>query len=275
MIQSFKPVAVITGASSGIGAELGRRYAQKGMRVALLARREGRLREVEQEIISTGGEAKVFVCDVGDRSEVLSAIREIISCWGRVDLAIANAGVANVHTADEFNLDLIESTYKVNLFGALNLASAVLPQFKLQGRGHLVGISSLASYRGLPNLLSYGGSKSALNRDFEAIRNWVYKYNIHVSIICPGFIKTEMTDGKPLSQPLSLTLERAVDKIERAIHKRKRFYAFPWPMAMAMRFLYVLPGWLFDPIARLYPHLPAPKVLEFPQVQSKHISEVN
>jgi short-subunit dehydrogenase len=244
--------AVITGASSGIGEELAKRLAADGVKVALLARRRERMDATVAAIEAAGGRALAITCDVTDRHQVADAFKQVEAAYGPVDLMIANAGVAQVMSADRLDLDVAERTYKINVFGTLYAISAVLPSMMGRRKGHIVGISSMASVRAYPGLMAYSASKSAMNRELEAVRNRVRKWGVSVSTICPGYIRTEMTENASLPQPMRMELGPAVDKIYKAIMKRKRYYIFPFAMALVTKLMAWLPDFLFDPLAERY-----------------------
>ena len=242
--------AVITGASSGIGEALAKRFASAGVKVALLARRTERIESTAEKIRNAGGEAIAIQCDVTDNNATQAAIEETQKRFGPIDLLIANAGFGQKISAEQIDLNKFEQTYKVNILGAIYSIAAVLPDMIERRNGHIVGISSHASYRAYPKFMGYSGTKAALNRELEAMRNRLYKWNIDVTTICAGFIRTEMTEKADIPQPLRMELEPATGRIYRAILKRRKFYSFPAIAAWYHRFAGIMPPALFDPIAR-------------------------
>lgn len=239
----------ITGASSGIGAEIARQISAKGAIVGLLARRQEELRKLQDEIEKAGGTARIFPADVTDYASVSSAVDKFFGEFGRIDVLIANAGIAGKPVrAWELVPEDFEQVIKVNLFGAVNAVAAVLPRMVARGEGQLVAISSLAGFRGLPKSASYCASKSAMNTFFESVRVDLYGTNIYVTIIQPGFIKTPLTAGRKSQMPFLMELEDATRKIIRAIEKRKKFYAFPWQLATLVRLGRFFPASLYDRI---------------------------
>ncbi len=242
--------AVITGASSGIGRQLALELARRGTRVALLARRREALEAVRSEIEALGGRAAVATCDVRVRAEVASAAAEAGRELGSADLLIASAGIGVPVSALRFDAAKAEEVLRVNVLGALYAIEAVLPPMLARGRGHLVGISSLAAYRGFPESGPYCASKAALNLLLESLRVELLPRGIRVTTICPGFVATPMTEKNAFTMPFLVDVETAAQRIVRAIRKRRRVYRFPWPMAAAVGFLRLLPGALYDRIAR-------------------------
>src|SRR5262245_11811980 len=186
-------VAVVTGASSGIGWELVRQLAGGGCKVGLVARREGPLRELEKLIAGAGGTAAVAPADVGDRGQVEAAFRHIRERLGPVDLVVASAGVGKPTFLDPINIADVEEMVRVNLMGVVYTLSAALPEMLARKTGHLVAVSSLAGYRGLPGESAYCASKAAVNVYLDGLRIHLRGTGVKVTTICPGFVKTPMT----------------------------------------------------------------------------------
>jgi short-subunit dehydrogenase len=242
-------VVLITGASSGIGRSLAVELGKRGASVGLLARRADSLREVAREVEAAGGRALVLPADVKDAASVRAAAGELREKFGAVDVLVANAGVG-VLTDDPARLgEQVAETIEINLIGAANSAGAVLPEMIARGAGHLVAISSLASYRGLPKSGAYCASKAALNALFESLRLDLKNTGVAVTIIKPGFIKTPMTmSGRKAEMPYLLELDDATRKILRAIEARRTAYAFPWQLASIVRLARFFPDSLYDRI---------------------------
>jgi short-subunit dehydrogenase len=239
----------ITGASSGIGAELARQISARGAIVGLLARRREELEKLKQSIEEKGGEAKIFPVDVTNYEAVLTSVKQFCEKFDRIDVLIANAGIAG-KTANAWEIDPrnFEEVIKINLLGAVNTVVAALPEMLRRNQGHLVAISSLAGFRGLPKSAAYCASKSAMNAFFESVRVDLFNTNIDVTIIQPGFIKTPLTSGRKHPMPFLMELDEATQKMIRAIEKRKSFYAFPWQLASLVRLARFFPVWLYDRI---------------------------
>lgn len=244
--------AVITGASSGIGRRLAERLAGQGVNVALLARRAEQLADVAEGIRTAGGTALPIPCSVTDRAAVNSAVTQAREALGEIDLVIANAGVAGTQTVETLDLEKVEQMYAVNLFGALNVIGACLPPMIEQRRGQIVGISSLASLMAFPNMIGYSGSKVALNHELDAMRNALRRYNVAVTTICPGFIRTPMTADADHRQPLIMEIEPAVERMLKVILRRRRRYAFPALLAFTLRTIAALPTRVADSLAMIH-----------------------
>lgn len=244
-------VVLITGASSGIGEALALYIAgQKAAAVCLLARRKEELKRVAKRCEEAGTLARIFPCDVTDADAVRSAADSIRSEFGRVDTMIANAGIGGRTDRDKYFLpDVVEKVIDINLMGAVNSIAAVMPEMLELGSGHLVAISSLAGFRGLPRSAAYSASKAAMTAYFESIRLDVQQRGVDVSIIQPGFIKTPLTSGRKNKMPYLMDLAPAVAKIAAAIEKKKKFAAFPWQLAILVKAGRFFPAWLYDRIA--------------------------
>jgi short-subunit dehydrogenase len=139
--------------------------------------------------------------------------------------------------------------FEVNVLGAVNSVAAVLPEMISRRQGQLVAISSLSAYRGLPKSAAYCASKAAVSSFFESLRIDLRDSGVNVTIIHPGFIKTPLTSGRVSKMPYLMELDTAVEKIIRAIEKRKKSYAFPWQLASIVRLSMVMPIFMYDRIA--------------------------
>jgi short-subunit dehydrogenase len=237
---------LITGASSGIGEALAVEFGRRGASVGLLARREEVLREVAGKVEAAGGRALVVAVDVRDAGEVKAAVGKVSARFGRVDVLVANAGKGEITLAREFDIEVVTEVLSVNLLGAMNSVAAVLPEMLARGAGQIVGISSLAAFRGFPGSGAYCASKAALSTFFESLRVELRPRNIYVTTIHPGFIDTPMTRGRNQKMPFLLDAERAAQLMLGAIEARRRTYAFPWQLATIARVGRWLPAALYD-----------------------------
>lgn len=240
----------LTGASSGIGEALARAFAGKGAVIGLLARRGELLDRLKNDCERLGGTARVFAVDVTDGDAVQKAVDEFLHEFEHIDVAIANAGIGgnNAETRD-LNPLAVKKVIDINLLGAVNTVHAVLPGMKRRNSGHIVAISSLAGFRGLPKSAAYSASKAGMTAFFESVRLDVKHSGIDVTIIQPGFIKTPLTAGRAAKMPFLMDLEDAVPLFVRAIERRKKFAAFPWQLATIVRAGKIMPAWLYDRIA--------------------------
>jgi short-subunit dehydrogenase len=237
-------VAVITGASSGIGWAMAKELSSQGCKVGLLARRKDRLDALAAEILATGGTAAAIPANVTDRHETVQAIHSLRDQLGPVDLLIANSGVGLPTQLEPLNVDQVENMFMVNTLGVVYAIEAVLPEMLQRGKGHLAAVSSLAAYKGLPGESGYCASKAAVNTYMEGLRIQLRKRGISVTTICPGFIKTPMTDVNMFRMPWLMNADRAARLIVSALARKKKVYNFPLGTTLLMKFTRWLPDWI-------------------------------
>jgi short-subunit dehydrogenase len=260
-------IAVITGASSGIGRSLARSLAARRCRVGLVARRRDELLRLAGEIREAGGVAAAATADVGDRRQLEEAIDALVEELGPVDLMIANAGVGIPTTLDPVNIEAIEETIRVNLLGVIYAINAVLPSMLARGAGHVAAISSLAAYKGMPGESAYCASKAAVNAYLDGLRVQARSRGIAVSTICPGFVKTPMTVPNTFAMPLVMEADEAARRIIRALERRAKVCNFPWPTSALMKLIGWAPDWALALAFRDYlerPPMPAATPLADP-----------
>ena len=240
----------MTGASSGIGEALAVALARKGAVMGLIARREKLLAELAAKCETAGGTARVFACDVTDADALQKAADDFRAEFGHIDVMIANAGIGgNNKETREYRPDAVKRLIDINLLGAANAVHAVVRPMIERKSGHLVAISSLAGFRGLPKSAAYSASKAGMTAFFESVRLDVAKHNIDVTIIQPGFIKTPLTEGRTANMPFLMELDDAIPLFIKAIERKKRFSAFPWQLATIVRAGKFMPSWLYDRVA--------------------------
>ncbi|MBI4411335.1 MAG: SDR family NAD(P)-dependent oxidoreductase [Deltaproteobacteria bacterium] len=243
----MSPAAIITGASTGIGRDLSLVLAREGYDLGLTARREDLLLALKDEISGRYPDGKVFVApaDTTNESDLEAAMKDLIGKLGRLDLMIANAGIGYPTPAWKNNWPDIKKILEVNVMGAIHSLELAKEAMLKQGAGHLVGISSVAGFRGLPASSGYCTSKSALTTYLESIRIDLKPLGIAVTSIHPGYIATPMTKKNPY-MPFLLSPETAARKISRAIRRKKARYLFPWQIALLVRIMRVIPDSVFD-----------------------------
>lgn len=243
--MKHKQTVLITGASSGIGRKLAHRMAKDGYQVALVARRLERLQALEMEIKQIGGKALAIECDVTNKSAMQSTIHNCIRHFGRLDILVLNAG-GTLPLGKSYNSENIIKNFELNVFSGLYAIEAALPLFKKQGSGHIVAISSMASYLPVSQWGVYSAAKQSLRYLCDALRREVAADNIKVSVICPGYIKSPLTARNAHSMPLLMSLEKGVEKIYMAIKKQKRTVSFPVVMMIVSKLAQWLPGQYLD-----------------------------
>lgn len=192
--ESHRRVAIITGASSGIGAATARKLAAEGIAVSLAARRRERLEALAKEIEESGGECLIVETDVTVRAQVEALVEETVNTFGRVDILINNAGVMLLSYMRNAHVDEWEKMIDVNLKGPLFGIGAVMPIMREQGSGHIINVSSMAGRRVFPSGAVYCGTKFGLHAITEGLRSELgHKNNIRATIIAPGVVATELT----------------------------------------------------------------------------------
>ena len=241
--------AVITGASSGIGAELARQLAALGVPVGLTARRESELAALAAAIRQQGGTAVVAPADAADPTTFRAAIVRLAERLGPIDLLIANAGVAIELPAETFSAERFDYMVRVNLLSAAHAIELVLPEMLRQRRGHIVGISSLAAFRGIPRSTGYCATKAALTTLLEGLRVDLRGRGVAVTTVHPGYVHTPMTEKATHPRPFLMQAGPAARVILRGIAARRRVVSFPWPMATVVNLIRLLPDPIFDRIA--------------------------
>lgn len=243
---------IITGASSGIGAALARQYAAAGtVTLGLIARREAALHELAAQL---SAQSQIFPLDVRDSAAMRAAADAFIARHGSPDIVIANAGVST-GTLTEFPEDLaaFKDVLDINVLGMVNTFQPYIAAMRAAGRGTLVGIASVAGYRGLPGAAAYSASKAAGISYLESLRVELRGSGIKVVTICPGYIATPMTARNPYPMPFILSADAAARIMLKIIDSGRTFAVIPWQMALVARVLRVLPNWLYD---RLFSNAP-------------------
>lgn len=228
--------ALITGASSGIGAALAKRLVKRDVEVWLAARRVERLESLQEEIARSGGVAHVLPLDVGQTEATYEKMTALDDEVGGIDLVVANAGIggdAGALPLAQSNWDQIAPLFHINLLGAIATLSPFIPKMVARGRGQLCGISSIAADVPLPYGAAYGASKAGLSFFLESADLELRPQNIPVTIVHPGFVRTEMTAGAEFPQPFLVEVEKAAEHIDRGLIRGERMVRFPVPMAAA------------------------------------------
>ena len=231
----------ITGASSGIGRALAEKFAKENWKVAVSARRESLLKEIAQhENISS------FPLDVTDDDSVDVTFSNILKEFKDLDLCVFCSGTYDPKLEKEINKEQIKKVMNINFFGILNCIKAVEKYFKNKKDGHISIVSSIAAYRGLPNSSAYGPSKSALTNLTESLYFDFKKYNVRISLVSPGFIKTPLTDKNEFPMPFIKSPEFAANKMYNGLVKSTAFEInFPKELTIAFKLLRILPYRLY------------------------------
>lgn len=242
---------VITGASSGLGLALARHYLVCGADVAAIARRSELLQNLAAEF---PGKVHCYALDVRDVAAVQQAACDFIARVGVPDVVIANAGVS-VGTLTEYAEDInaFGQVMDINVLGMVKTFQPFLASMRDARHGTLAGIASVAGFRGLPGAGAYSASKAAAITYLESLRVELHGSGVKVVTICPGYIKTAMTNINPYPMPFILGADEAARRIARAIARETSFAVIPWQMGLVSVLLKLLPRWLYD---RLFAHAP-------------------
>ncbi|WP_433021414.1 SDR family NAD(P)-dependent oxidoreductase [Kribbella sp. CA-294648] len=228
----------VVGASSGIGAALAKELCRRGAHVAISARRADALKEV------AGDWMTAVPCDITDAKQVRQAAGVVAAELGGIDIAVLSAGYWQ-QMGVEFDVESFNRHLQVNLTGMANCLGELIPRMKAQRAGMIVGISSVAGYRGLPGSEAYGATKAAQINLLEALRVRLRPDGIDVLTVCPGFVETEMTEQNTFPMPFIVSAEQAGRAIADGIEQRSARIAFPWQMSLLMRAARLVPDRLW------------------------------
>lgn len=237
--MSQEKVAVISGASSGIGAATAKIFGITGFRVVLAARRFGRLEALREEIHALGGKALAVKTDVTNLEDIYNLVDTTIDHWGQIDILINNAGFGRLRWLE--NLDPvhdIDTQFNVNVLGTVQLTRAILPNMIERQSGHIINISSLAGLIAAPTYSIYASSKFAVRGFTQALSREVKMWGIHVSGIYPGTVKSEFSlhtgsqrkSGSLTPRRLVLSPEDVAQTILRTVGRPRRMVILPWVM---------------------------------------------
>ena len=243
---------VISGASSGIGLALARHYLEHGASVAAFARRGELLQTLAAEFPN-----KVFcyALDVRDASAIQQAASDFMSRVGVPDIVIANAGVSR-GTLTEYVEDeeVFQNVMDINVLGMVKTFQPFLAAMREARQGKLVGIASVAGFRGLPGSGAYSASKAAAISYLESLRVEMHGSGVKVVTLCPGYIKTPMTDINTYPMPFILEADDAARRMARVIERGTSFAVVPWQMGVVGWLMKRLPRWLYDRLFAKVPH---------------------
>ncbi len=235
---------LITGASSGLGKSLAISYANKDTNLFLIGRNKENLEKVKKICENKGSAVVTRAIDVCDKNSMKIFIESV-----DFDIIFANAGVS-AGVVDGFRDEVLYKVANTNMFGVLNTITPAISNMIKNKKGRIVLISSMASFRGLSSAPIYSASKAFVRYYGEALNNNLKKYNINVNIVCPGFIKTPLTDKNKFYMPFLMSADNAVRKIKIGIEKNKKFIIFPKVLYYSIKFLLSLPfgldDWIFS-----------------------------
>ena len=256
-----RPVAIVTGASSGIGAATARRLAREGMRVVLAARRADQLQRVAEEIEDAGGEAFAVPTDVRDRDAIFRMVAIVRERQGRIDVLVNNAGLGGSGYVVSLDGDKLREQVGTNLIGVIECTQAVVPVMMAQRSGHIINVSSLAGLVGVPGASVYSATKYGVVGFSEGLRREVREYGIRVTALCPGLVATEFSerlaklqdgpDIRPNRPPGVKTSDYVAGKIGGLIQRPRRRLILPRGWGALVWFAQAFPS-LVDAGFRIY-----------------------
>ena len=228
----------ITGASSGIGKALAIKFAREGWQVAASARRGNLLEDLSKD----NPNIYSFPLDVSNLENAKQIFENILKKLNNIDLCVFATGIYDPNTEKDINIEKMLDVMKINYYGTANCIKAIEKNFKEKKEGHISIVSSVAGYGGLPNSSGYGPSKAALINLAESLFFDFKKYNVRVSLISPGFIKTPMTDKNKFKMPFIKSADFAADKIYKGLVKSNAFeITFPKELTLIMKIFKILP----------------------------------
>lgn len=238
----------IVGASSGIGAALAKELASRGAIVALSARREDKLEALCKSLDGTGH--CIAPLDVSAPGTITKAQKVILKTFPRIDSALFMAAAYKPHDGELPELGALHKMLDINLGGAFNLIDTILPQFEKQGQGQLVLCASVAGYRGLPTGQPYCATKAALISLAESMKVDFEPKNIDIKVICPGFVKTPLTDKNDFTMPMIIEADEAARAIANGLISKAFEIHFPKKFTYIMKLIHILPNRLYFALAR-------------------------
>lgn len=247
-----RPVALVVGASGGLGQALARELAAQGWRVALLARRQAVLEDLAHDLNARHGPdtARAYPRDVTDYDAVDPTFRQILQDMGRLDAVLYGAGVLHPTAEDEFDFAKDRVMLEVNLTAAVAWLDQAATLFRMLGRGHIVGISSVAGDRGRVGMPAYHAAKAGLTTYLESLRNRLTRHGVHVLTVKPGFIDTPMLQtARPKKVFWVASPEQVARDVVRAMRRRKQVIYTPARWRWVMLVIQHTPSFVFRRLA--------------------------
>jgi short-subunit dehydrogenase len=267
----------ITGASSGIGEALTYEYAKRSLRtsensmpgsridigsqsmpfnIGLVARRSEHLQHLAETLQKQYGVVWViYALDVRDAAALQNAAQDFITKFGAPDIVIANAGVSRgTLTEEKDDSKAIQAIFDINVMGMVHTFQPFIAAMKAAGKGQLVGVASVAGIRGIPGSGAYSASKAAVITYLESLRTEMQHYNIAVSTIAPGYIRTPMTEINQYKMPFLMNADVFAHKFVNAVEAKVRFKIIPWQMGIIAKIMRLIPPWLWDYLMKKAPH---------------------
>ncbi len=247
-------VVIITGASSGIGLALAQEFAAKGSLLVLAARSKDKLDEVAEQLGKQGAQVLTVRADVTVEADCKAMVEAAVSRFGRVDVLINNAGISMRALFKDLDLDVLRQVMDINFWGTVYCTKYAMP-YLLKSKGSIVGVSSIAGYRGLPARSGYSSSKFAMQGFLESLRTELLMEGVHVLVACPGFTASNIrnvaltADGSsqgesPLNEGKIMSAEEVAAHIHKAVVKRKRTLILTTQGRMTVLLNKLFPKWM-------------------------------
>jgi short-subunit dehydrogenase len=244
----------ITGATTGLGRALALHYAVRGATLGLAARNGDALGALAAELPTP---VHVYPLDVRDAGALQSAAADFLARCGGVDVVIANAGVSvGTDSSVAEDLEVFREVIDINVTGMANTFQPFIAAMRSARSGTLVGVASVAGYRGLPGAGAYSASKAAAISYLEALRVELHRSGVRVVTVSPGYIATPMTAVNPYRMPFLMSADEAAAKIARLVERGRSYAVIPWQMAIVARVLRLLPNSLYDRLFARAPRKP-------------------
>ena len=242
------PVVLITGAGRGIGRGTALALAAAGCRLGLIDRDPSNLAAVAAELRASGAAVAVAAADVTDSAALVAAVAHLEAEVGPTDVLVACAGIGGMTPLPpDLEIDGLRAMFEVNVVGMARSIQAVLPGMIARGRGHIVGVSSVTAFRGMPWMVAYSTSKAAVSAMLEGFRPAFRRRGVTITTVCPGLVRTALTADTPFRNPVPMMEpEQAGRRIARAALRRPRNCVFPLSAALGMNFLRLVPDRVFD-----------------------------
>lgn len=225
-------VVIITGGSSGIGKACAEVFGKNGSKIVITGRNEQNLTETKAYLSNLGIAIHTVVADVSKKEDNELVVQETLKAFGTVDILINNAGISMRALFEDMDVDVLEKVMDINFYGTVYATKAALP-YIIKNKGSVIGISSIAGYRGLPARTGYSASKFAMQGFLEALRTELLKKSVHILVACPGFTSSNIRntalskDGtaqgdSPLDEGKIMPAITVAEEIYKATLKRQR-----------------------------------------------------
>ncbi len=210
-------VAIVTGASRGIGRSIALLFSKEGAKISAIARTEQDLKKLKDEIESKGGRCLIFIGDVSDENDVKNAVEKTIQEFGKIDILVNNAGFGIYKPVVELTTEEFDKMVAVNFRGVFLFTKYVLPYMMKQNSGVIINISSIAGTLGVKNMAVYSATKWAVNGFTESIMHEVREYNIRVASLCPGSVETNFSNVAGSNPPVKDKVLKPEDVAQTAL----------------------------------------------------------